>query len=543
MSPDLLPLVVAGPLLLAMVAARSSSVVLRRVLGLATSAGVLLVAAGLVAATRDGQVLVAQVAGWPAGIAIPLAADMLSALMLLVASLLVTTCLGYAAVSGEDEDRWFVPLSLVLSAGVYGAFLTADLFNLFVLVEVALIPSYVLLTVGAAGPQLRAGRVYISVNLLGSTVLLAGIALLYGVTGTVNLGELAGAAAESDAAALAAGVVLVAFGVKAALVPAHGWLPATYPSAPPIVTALFSGLLTKLGVYALFRVYAVVFEGDPRLSGVLLTVFLATMVVGVLGALGEGRMRSILVFHMISQVGYILLGLAFFGVLGMTAAVFYFLHHTVVKASLLLSTAALERTTGTDRLDRLGGFARREPLLAVTFLVAALSLAGLPPFSGFVAKVVLVRAAFLEQAYLAAGLAVGVSLFTLLSMMKIWNGVFWGRSPGEDTVPGPGARAGALAGGAPVNPTPGPLGAAAQAADEAPATLAAERVGPVTDAGQAREPRELPRVGTALVLPALLLAVVTTAVGIGAEGVLALSTTAAENLVDTTRYVEAVTGR
>lgn len=488
----LLPLLVAGPLVGAFVATGLTRPAARRALGLLVSAAVLAGSVLLVMATRDGQVVVAQVAGWPGGIAIPFAADPLSALMVLVASLLVTTCLAFAAATGDDLDRWFVPLALVLSGGVYGAFVTADLFNLFVLVEVALIPSYVLLTAGGRPEQVRAGRIYLTVNLLGSTILLAGIALLYGVTGSVNLGELAGAAADSNAAALAAGVVLVAFGVKAALVPAHGWLPATYPSAPPAVTALFSGLLTKIGVYAIFRVYAVVFDGDARLSSVLLVVFLATMVVGVLGALGEGRMRSILVFHMISQVGYILLGLSFFGVLGVTAGIFYFLHNTVVKASLLLTAGAVETTHGTDRLDRLGGLARREPLLAVAFFAAAVSLAGLPPFSGFVAKLVLVRAAFAEQAYLAGGLAVVVSLFTLLSMMKIWNGVFWGEPP-----------------------------------DQPPAEPAVE----------------VPRIPRSLVWPGVVLAGVSLAVGLGAELVLGLSQTAAEGLVDPSDYVDAVSGR
>ena len=529
-AADLLPMLVAVPLLAAFVATLLPGVAARRAVGLVVNAGVLVAAVVLVVATRDGDVVVAQVAGWPAGIAIPLAADPLSALMVLVASLLVTTCLAFAAASGDDRDRWFVPLALVLSGGVYGAFVTADLFNLFVLVEVALLPSYVLLTAGARREQLRAGRIYLSVNLLGSTILLAGIALLYGVTGTVNLGELAGAAADSDAAALAAGVVLVAFGVKAALVPAHGWLPATYPAAPPAVTALFSGLLTKIGVYALFRVYAVVFDGDARLSNVLLVVFLATMVVGVLGALGEGRMRSILVFHMISQVGYILLGLSFFGLLGVTAGIFYFLHHTVVKASLLLSAGAVETATGTDRLDRLGGLARREPLLAVAFLVAALSLAGLPPFSGFIAKLVLVRAAFAEQAYLAAGLAVGVSLFTLLSMMKIWNGVFWGEAP-QDRHP---ERV-------PTTSPPLPRTEEAQDAPEAPATLAAYRADAARRSGSV--PLTGARMRSSLVWPGAVLAAVSIAVGLGAELVLQLAETAAAGLVDPSAYVEAVSGQ
>ncbi|WP_409328596.1 monovalent cation/H+ antiporter subunit D family protein [Trujillonella humicola] len=528
----LVPLVVAGPLLAAagtaLMGGRPGA---RRAVGLAVSGAVLLGAVLLVVATRDGDVLVAQVAGWPAGIAIPFAADLLSALMITVTALLTTTCLAFAAAAGDDRDRWFVPLALVLSGGVYGAFVTADLFNLFVLIEVALIPSYVLLTRSGGRDALTAGRVYVTVSLLASTVFLAGVALVYGVAGTVNLGELAGAAQESPAVALAAGAVLVSLGVKAALVPAHGWLPRSYPYASPAVTALFSGLLTKVGVYAFFRVYAVVFDGDPSLSTLLLVIMLATMVVGVLGALGQNTMRSILVFHMISQVGYIMLGLAFFGPLGMAAAIFYLLHHTVVKASLFLSTGAIEVAHGTGRLSRLGGELRRHPVLGLAFLVGALSLAGIPPFSGFFAKFILVSAAISEQAYLAAALAVVVSLFTLLSMMKIWNAVFWGRAPGEAA------------------PTPPPAAPSATASPVGPdgrkeASTALVEHAPVEDSDTARRrtPIELSRIPLRLVLPGLFLALVSVAVGLGAEGLLSLAQTAAEGLVDPAAYVQAVLG-
>ena len=530
----LLPLLVAVPLLAAFVAARlGERTVAGRAVGLVTSGAVFASAVALVVATSDGDVLVAQVAGWRGGIAIAFAVDTLSALMVAVTSLLVTTSMAFAAVAGDDRDRWFVPLALVLSAGVYGAVVTADLFNLFVLIEVALIPSYVLITLQARRAQLRAGRIYLTVNLLGSTILLTGIALLYGVTGTVNLGELVGVAGESTSAALAAGVILVALGVKAAVVPVHGWLPASYPFASPAVTALFSGLLTKLGVYALFRLYSVLYEGDPALSGVLLAVFLATMVVGVLGALGETTMRSILVFHMVSQVGYILLGLAFFGPLGMAAAVFYLVHHTIVKASLFLSAGAVETTFGSDRLDRLGGLAKREPLLALAFLVAALSLAGIPPLSGFFAKFVLVDAAFTAGQYVAGAVAVVVSLFTLLSMMKIWNGVFWGYAPGEEPRAAPASVQIHAA---------GPIDPRYQATVEAPATREAEQVGHVVAAHRPDEEVVLPRVPLRLVLPGAFLAAVSVTIGLSAEVLLGLAQTAAEGLVDPSGYAEAVRG-
>ncbi|HEU4489642.1 MAG TPA: monovalent cation/H+ antiporter subunit D family protein [Jiangellales bacterium] len=428
----LLPLVVAGPLLSAMVALTAGSPRLRRALGLVVPAAVLVAAVALVTATSDGDVLVAQVAGWPAGVSISFAADLLGALMLALTSLLVLVCMAYAAISGDDRDPYYVPLALVLSAGTFGAFLTADLFNLFVLIEIALIPSYVLMTRTGSREELGAGRIYLTVNLTASTVFLFGVGLLYGTAGTVNLGQLVGAGAESGGVALATGVLLVALAIKAALVPVHGWLPRSYPYPSPVVTALFSGLLTKIGVYAIFRVYTVIFSGESRWDVVVVVVTIASMVVGVLGALGETTVRAVLAFHMVSQVGYIVLGVGIGGVVGLSAGIFYLLHHTVVKTSLFLSAGVVERVEGTGRIDRLGGLARRQPLLGVAFMGAALSLVGIPPFSGFVAKYVLIRAGVVDGQHVAAAVALVVSLFTLLSMLKVWNGVFWGGEPTRD---------------------------------------------------------------------------------------------------------------
>ena len=483
----LLPLVLVGPLVGAAAAVSIRHLAVRRVIGLATAASVLAVAVTLVTAARDGDVLAAQVGGWPPGVSITFAADLFSALMLALTSLLVVASLCFAAATGDDEDRFFVPLALVLSAGVFGALLTADLFNLFVCIEMALIPSYVLMTRTGTAGILAAGRLYIVVNLLGSTIYLVGVALVYGTTGTVNLGQLAGAA-RSDQLILAMAVILVALAVKAALVPVHGWLPRTYPAPSPAVTVLLSGLLTKVGVYAVFRIYSVVFDGRDQWS-VLVLVAVASMVVGVLGALGETTMREVLAFHMVSQVGYILLGLAIGTVAGVAAGIFYLLTYTVVKTSLFLSAGAVGTIEGTDRLDRLGGLARRYPLLAIAFLGAALSLIGVPPLVGFVAKFALVRAGFGAGQYVPVAFAVVVSFFTLLSMLKIWNGVFWGDLP----------------------------------------------------AGQVEQPaRIVEHLG--LVLPGLVLAVLALLVGLAPQVLLALAEQAALGLLDPTAYVTSVTG-
>ncbi|MGJ7439806.1 monovalent cation/H+ antiporter subunit D family protein [Aquipuribacter sp. MA13-6] len=470
--------------------------------------------------TSDGSVVVEQVAGWQGGIAIPFAVDTLSALMVSVAAVLVLASTAFAVFTGDDEDRYFLPLVLVLSGGVYGAFVTADLFNLFVMIEVALIPSYVLITRRGSASEMGAGRVYLTVNLLVSTVLLAGVGLVYGATGTVNLGELAGAATESVGAALGGGVVLIALAAKAALVPLHSWLPRTYPFASVATTALLSGLLTKIGVYGIFRIYAVMFSGDERLQTPWLVILLLTMVVGVLGALGESSMRTILAFHMTSQVGYILLAIGFFGERGLQAGIFYLVHHIIVKAALFLACGAVEHEAGTGTLSRLGGAARREPLLALAFMGAALSLVGIPPFSGFVAKYSLVSAAAVEGEWVAVALIVVVSLFTLLSMLKIWNGAFWGADPDEE------GRA----------LTPGASGALPDQTDPMSSTLLRRAKVAITEG----PPGGMPR---GLILPGLALAVLSLVIGLGADVLLGLAGTAAQGLVNPSAYVSAVAGR
>lgn len=501
MNPALLPLLVAVPLLtagaLVVIGPRTrlhaSAVV--AVLTMPTAAGV-----AMTATLADGTVIAEGVGAWPFGIAIPFAADVLTALMITTTSLLSLVCTIFALVARNAPAPYFAPLVLVLVAGVNGALLTADLFNLFVFIEVMLLPSYGLFVLASPGRaslrQVAGARLYVTVNLLTSTVFLIGVALVYGTAGTVNLAELSGAAREDGTVAFAMAICLFALGIKAAVVPVHGWLARAYPHTSPAVTALFSGLHTKVAIYAIYRIYSVVFEGDDRYLWIGIVVFSATMIVGVLGAVGEDTMRSILAFHMVSQIGYILLGVALFTELGLTAGIFYLLHHMIVKASLFLSAGAIEVRHGTGQLGSVTNMARREPVIAVAFFVAAMSLAGVPPFSGFVAKLTLLVAAVDAGQIAVAVITILVSLVTLLSMLKIWAGVFWGTTP-QDTGPAP---------------EPGAV--------------------------RSETPR---RIGLALASPALVLAGVTVGLGIGAEMVLSLSQTAAQGLLDPSAYVEAVT--
>ncbi|RIV38395.1 proton-conducting transporter transmembrane domain-containing protein [Micromonospora radicis] len=484
----LLLLPVAGPLLVAgVLLVLPGRIRVHRAAALVTTVAVLVAGVVLLVGTADGSVPVLRVGGWPPVAAIGLAADALSALLVTVAALVVCCCLVSAVGSGDDRRPHFLPLVLVLSAGAYGAFLTTDLFNLFVLIEVMLVPSYVLLSLAGGAGRDGAGRVYVATNLLGSTLLLTGVALVYGTTGVVGLGELAGAARDEPLVAVAAGVVLLALGVKSALVPTHEWLPRTYPVASPVVVALFSGLLTKVGLYAVIRVYAVVYGGDPAYHWLLGTVAVLSMVVGVLGAVGENSMRRILTFHMVSQIGYVLLGLALFTAASLTAAVYYLAQYVLVKAALFLCAAAVRAGRGTDRLRGAGGLATVRPVLAVAFAGAALSLAGLPPFAGFLAKFLLLRAAAEAGAWLAMTVAVLVSLVTLLSMLKIWSALFTSEPPASAAV--------------------------------------AARIGP------------------ALTAPPLALAAVALVAGLAAEPLLVVAETAAAGLRDPAGYVRAVTGR
>jgi multicomponent Na+:H+ antiporter subunit D len=513
----LLPLYVAVPLVVvAVLVVLRGHPLVRSTLTVGTLGAMLAGAVLLVVATAGGEVFAHRLALWPNGISIPFVVDTFSALVLAVACLLMLVCLQFAIVTREARGHFFSPFVLVLGTGVSGALLTADLFNLFVFIEVMLLPSYGLLIMMSNRRSINGGRLYVTVNLLASTLFLMGVGLIYAVTGTVNLAELRGAAAESTTVAVAAGVALSALAVKAAVFPVHGWLARTYTFTSPSVTALFSGLHTKVAVYAIYRVYAVVFDGDSTYLWIALLITSLTMAVGVFGAMGEKTTRSVLVFHMVSQIGYILVGVGLFTVLGLTAGIFYLLHHMIVKASLFLSTGALEETYGTGEIDRLGGMAKREPVIAVAFIAAALSLAGLPPFSGFVAKLSLITAAVADGAIIVAVVALVVSLFTILSMLKIWDGVFNGTEP-------EGLEEHAIEYSAglqhPLAPDP-----------DHPEVLAAVEVAA----------RSRIRVPLTLALPGIILACVTLGLGLGAQGLLALSEQAALGLLDTTTYVEAV---
>lgn len=422
--PMVLPLAAAA---MTMIAFRSRPA--QRAIAVLAVAGALGAAVALLVEVERHGVQSIQVGAWPAPIGITLVADLFSALMLVVSLATVLAVLVFAiGQPGVDRDQpVFHPVYLVMTAGVALSLVTGDLFNLFVAYEITLAASYVLITLGGTREQVRTGMTYVIINLVASALFVIGVGWVYAATGTVNLADLAGKVADlPDGVRTALSLfLLVVFGIKAAIFPLFFWLPDSYPTARTPVTAVFAGLLTKVGVYSIIRTQTLLFPEDGP-SRVLLVVAGLTMVVGVLGAIAQNDMKRILSFHIVSQIGYMVLGLGLFTVAGVAGAVMFILHQIPVKTALFLTTGLVEESTGSTALNRVGGLIRRTPLAAAMFLLAALSLAGIPPLSGFVGKLALVSAGFGAKEYAIVGVSLFVSLLTLFSMAKIWNGVFWG---------------------------------------------------------------------------------------------------------------------
>ena len=410
----------------------------QRMVALAVLTSVAGVAVALLVAVDRDDVVATQAGDWYAPLGITLVADRFSAIMLLTAAcaLLAVDVYAIGQPGAERNHVGFQSVYLILSAGVAAAFLTGDLFNLFVAIEMMLTASYVLITLGGRLDQVRSGMTYVVISLIASVLFLAALAFTYAATGTINLADLAVRMGElpSGVRSALAGLLLVVFGIKAGLFPLFFWLPDSYPTAPAPVTAIFAGLLTKVGVYAIIRTQTLLFPGVLP-TWLLLAFAAATMLVGVLGAIAQDDVKRILSFLIISSIGFMVMGLALFTVAGIAAAIVYMVHQVVIKTTLFLAGGMIEHTGGSSRLSRLGDMARTAPLIAVVFFVPAMSLAGIPPMSGFAAKFALLDSVAASREWWILGVAIAVSLLTLFSIAKIWLGVFWGQpDPAETTV-------------------------------------------------------------------------------------------------------------
>jgi multicomponent Na+:H+ antiporter subunit D len=408
---------------------------------------ILLAACALMWHCQQHGIIVLEVGSWPAPFGIVLVADLLSAIMVLLAAItgVATALYSLKTVLTRFERFGYYPLLHLLLAGVNGAFLTGDIFNLYVWFEVLLVASFALLIQGGERAQMEGAIKYVTLNLLSSALFLTAIGLLYGLVGSLNMADIAQRLTQVEdqrMVTVVAMLFLIAFSIKAAAFPLFFWLPASYHTPQVAVSAIFAGLLTKVGVYALYRVFTLIFNSEVEFThNILLWMAVLTMLTGVLGAAAQFEVRRILSFHIISQIGYMMLGLALYTPLALIGGVFYIMHHIIVKANLFLVAGLIYRLRGSFELKRLGGLYKDHPGLAVLFLIPALSLAGVPPLSGFFAKFILIKAGVEAHAWWAVGIALLVGLLTLYSMMKIWNEVFWKAVPSPaPAIPAPGGN-------------------------------------------------------------------------------------------------------
>ena len=427
--PVLLPAIAAALILLA-----GKHRMLQRNIAFITFLVLAVVAASMILVADIAGIQTLQLGGWDAPIGITFVADRLSGIMLFV-SAIVLFCVMWFAISqgirdGNENDPVdvFLPVYMLLSMGVNLSFLSGDLFNLYVGFEIFLVASYILLTMGASPQRVRAGIGYVMVSMASSMIFLFALALVYASVGTVNMAQ-AGLRLEEipDGTRTAIfATLLVAFGIKAAVFPLDAWLPDSYPTAASLVTAVFAGLLTKVGVYSIIRVRVTMFP-DQSLSHLLMWVALATMIIGVMGALAQNDIKRLLSFTLVSHIGYMIYGVALGTELGLSGAIFYAVHHILVQTSLFLVVSLIERQMGSSQLRRLGSLLYTAPLIALLYFIPALNLGGIPPFSGFIGKVLLIQAGAEEGSWRSWVLIIGAvitSLLTLYAMMIVWSKAF-----------------------------------------------------------------------------------------------------------------------
>jgi multicomponent Na+:H+ antiporter subunit D len=426
--PVFVALPLAGSLLIQLVARKRQAVA--EGLSIAAMLALVLMTFGAIGSTG-----IYHLGGWPTPIGIDLRLDELSVLMLMVVNLVGLAVALYSVnyMRRFSARGHFYGLFLLMVTGMNGVVLAGDLFNLYVFLEVAAVASYSLVAFGCAHEELEASFKYIVLGSLSSALILIGVALVYGITGTLNMAHMAGRLAETGMDApllLAFGLFLVGFSFKAALVPFHAWLPDAHPSAPAPVSAMLSGVLIKaIGIYVLARLAFNVFGVSGNVLELLRWLGILSMVVGGLLAAGQGDIKRLFAYSSISQVGFMVLGLGLATPLGLIGALYHLVNHALFKSLLFLNAGAVEYATGTRKLDELGGLNRALPVTGATSLVGSMSIAGVPPFNGFWSKLIIVLACIEAGYYGFAAIAVAVSIVTLAYQLKVQRQAFFAELP------------------------------------------------------------------------------------------------------------------
>lgn len=373
-----------------------------------------------------------NISSWSAPFGITLVSDMLSALLVLTTSILGFFILLYSfkSIGTDREKHYYYAVFMFLLVGVNGAFTTGDIFNLFVFFEVMLMSSYVLLVLGNTKIQLRESIKYLLVNVISSALFVAAVAYLYSVVGTLNMAHLSVRIAEigqPPILTVIAVLFLIVFGLKGAIFPLYFWMPGSYYAPPAPVLALFGALLTKVGVYAITRTYTLLFYHDTGFTHELLAILaIISIIAGVIGALAYWDIKNIIIYNIIIAIGVILFGVSIMNPAALEGAIYYLIHDMIIKAALFLLAGIIIAITGTSNLKKISGLINNYPGLAWTFFIAALALAGIPPLSGFIGKVLIVQGGVSAGSYIGAVVVMLSSLFVLISIMRVFINGFWG---------------------------------------------------------------------------------------------------------------------
>ncbi|NCU17663.1 Na+/H+ antiporter subunit D [Pallidibacillus pasinlerensis] len=426
--PVIIPLIVGMVLIIF-----PKNIILQRALSLFAIAASGLITLNIMNQILDDGIQTLQLGGWEAPFGISFVGDMFSVLLVLTTCIVAFCCLIYAfrSIGEKNEKLYFYPLFLFLIVGVNGSFLTGDLFNLYVFFEVFLLASYVLISLGGGKKQLRESLKYVFTNIVSSAFFLFGVAYLYSITGTLNLAHLSSRIAEAGQDGLITTVALlflIVFSLKAGLL-LFFWLPGSYSVPPTAIAAIFAALLTKVGIYAIFRMFTLIFYHEPQVTHLIIGILAAvTMILGALGAAGFMDVRKILTYNVIISVGFIVAGLVSMTEAGLMGSIYYLIHDMIIKALVFLIGGTIILLTGTSNLREISGLIRRHPALGWMFFIGALSMVGIPPLSGFLGKVFITQGTFEIGYFWLGGIGLLASLFILFSMIKLFMNAFWGET-------------------------------------------------------------------------------------------------------------------
>lgn len=371
-----------------------------------------------------------QAGNWEAPFGIIFVGDTLAVTLVLLTSIsgVAVSAFSAASVVAARLKFGYFPILHFLLLGLNGAFLTGDIFNLYVWFEIIIISSFVLITLGGEKAQVEGAVKYFTLNILASMIFLTAIAVLYGLTGSLNMADLSlkvAAIENRGLVEITAILFLIAFGIKAAVFPLYFWLPASYHTPPSAVSAIFGGLLTKVGVYALIRVFTLIFVGDTFLQDTILILAVLTLISGGLGALIQNNLRKVFSYLIICHIGYMIVGLGMFTEVAIAGTIFYLIHDIVVKTNLFMVGGLIYRIRGTNSIQSLGGLYKEYPKLSLLIAIPLFSLVGIPPLSGFWPKLSLISAGFTEERWWVVGAIIFASLITLIIIAKVWAGVVW----------------------------------------------------------------------------------------------------------------------